>query len=245
MKIFIINLPESTDRRLYMTKMLSSLNFTFDNTWVEAIKGNDLNAGEITQKFNMKKYDKNYFWSITPAALGCTLSHRKAIQEFINSNAKYSLILEDDIRFLEPLENFIEEIEKHLNRNNPTIFLLSGWFYFSSKKKLDDDHFVCRLVDARYAHAYLINREAALIINKELPWYLADDWVKIRRMGIEIYGISPHICDQHYKLGFKSSIRIGSPAKYSYSLKKWILNKRDGAIRRILKKFRNFEIGYF
>jgi glycosyl transferase family 25 len=41
---------------------------------------------------------KNKTRPLTPAELGCTLSHLKAIEDFVNSDADYAYIFEDDVK---------------------------------------------------------------------------------------------------------------------------------------------------
>lgn len=102
--IYIINLDKDTDRIERIRKNLAPNHFER----ISAIYGEDI---DITVQKNVNSVSK----IITPkSVLGCNLSHRKAIDRFLNVSAKpYVVILEDDAEPVRPtyMKEIVEAIE--------------------------------------------------------------------------------------------------------------------------------------
>ena len=47
-------------------------------------------------------------------------------------------------------------------------------------------------------HAYIINREAASLLIEQRPFITADDWFYIRKKGVKLYAVLPHLLDQDW-----------------------------------------------
>lgn len=101
MKIFIINLKNSTKRKDFMLKQLQKYNIT-NYEFIDAVDGNNLSIGEIQQNFDRetynnfhKKHGKNEMY-MQKGALGCALSHIMAYKKILNE-CENCLILEDDV----------------------------------------------------------------------------------------------------------------------------------------------------
>lgn len=82
MLILVINLTRRPDRLAFMLSQLDALELAFER--VEAIDGRQDNVGSGTDL-------------ITPVEIACALSHRKAWQRFLATDAPLCLILEDDV----------------------------------------------------------------------------------------------------------------------------------------------------
>ena len=97
---FYINLEHRTDRKEHVEKELSKIGIT-------------------GQRFNAIKMDNG--------AIGCSMSHLRLLQDAIKNNLEHILIVEDDIKFLNPdlfKSQFNKFIEKH--GNNWDVILLAG-----------------------------------------------------------------------------------------------------------------------
>jgi glycosyl transferase family 25 len=97
---FYINLEHRVDRKEHVEKELNNI----------GIKG---------QRFNAIKMDNG--------AIGCSMSHLKLLQEAIKNKLDHILIVEDDIKFLNPdlfKSQFNKFIENH--GNNWDVILLAG-----------------------------------------------------------------------------------------------------------------------
>lgn len=240
MKTYIVNLPESIERKKYMQAIcepISSLEIEF----VEGIDGRKMQIEERNGCFNVSKFAKRNSFYPRPGEIGCTLSHQKCYRKLLDSKDKYVLILEDDIVIQEPLNGIIDSIERLLDDDKPTIVLLSGWFWYSSRKKIDGNHYLANVVDGYLTHAYAVNRQAAYLMLDKFPYFLADDWALFKQRGIRIFGFIPHPIDQDWSGVFKSVINNEDSESQSLNLRRWIQIKKRMLIQRILKLLNHFE----
>jgi GR25 family glycosyltransferase involved in LPS biosynthesis len=106
--IYVINLDKDTDRLHQITHTLSPNMFTR----IPGVYGNDLN----TEEYDEILYTSKHF--VPKSAIGCAMSHRKAIQTFMNtSNKPYALILEDDAVPL--TKHYMEEVADAIKNAPP------------------------------------------------------------------------------------------------------------------------------
>ncbi|WP_050928273.1 glycosyltransferase family 25 protein [Aestuariivita boseongensis] len=94
LKCFLINLDGSTDRIALAGAELSKIDLTFER--IPAVNGRllDLDA----QPDYSKAQTQSYFGrELSAGEVGCFLSHFKALRRFLETEARYALILEDDI----------------------------------------------------------------------------------------------------------------------------------------------------
>lgn len=239
MKVFIINLPNATERKTHMIKILEGIP-NLEINWVEAIDGNVLKTHDLEKLFEFKNFIKNYRRTPLPGEIGCVLSHRKCYRALIESRSDFALIFEDDIFLRQTNINFTEIIQNAMPTNLPAILLLSGWFWYSNKRKLNDNFELCNVFDARLAQSYVINRKAAEILLSEKPKLLADDWGKIRKKSIKILSLIPHITEQNFKGNFKSYISCSRSYMFKGMWDSYIKEKMNGFPRRFLKLMGRF-----
>ena len=76
--------------------------------------------------------------------------------------------------------------------------MLSGWYWFGETKKIDTHYHVANVYDAFLTHAYIINRAAAALLIEPRPFITADDWFYIRKKGVKICALLPHLIDQDW-----------------------------------------------
>lgn len=207
MKTYIINLTKDKDRRKNMETILAPYK-KLSVEYIEAVDGRSLSENELSRLFNQDKFSKTHINSATTLEIGCVSSHHKCYKKLLESNEKYALILEDDIS--KPDEDFsaiLAKIEVGLSNTKPRIILLSDWFWYTRSNPFLGKHKIAKVYAGFLAHAYIINRAGAELLTRELPSYIADDWATIRRKGIEISAIIPHIIQQNWTKDFKSSIQ--------------------------------------
>jgi len=101
--IYVINLDKDKSRLEEMTQKLYPHHFIR----VPGIYGEEINVNKDEDIFFLSRH-------FTPkSAIGCNLSHRKAIRTFLNtSSCDYAVILEDDAIPVDP--NFMDEIKKSI-----------------------------------------------------------------------------------------------------------------------------------
>lgn len=89
MRTFVINLERRPDRKAQMENQLAAVGVDAD--WILAIDGHNttsLPAGTL----------------VSAGSFGCFMSHVRALDEFLEGNDDYALILEDDARFLNAVD---------------------------------------------------------------------------------------------------------------------------------------------
>lgn len=195
MKTYVINLPQSIERRQSIELQLKKLP-ELQIEFFPAVDGRRMSEEEILQRFDVESAFKYYGRIPMKGEIGCTLSHMWCYQTILSSNDKYALILEDDIKIRDFSVFDISSIERILNKDErPIIVLLSGHYWFLPFKGKANWK---RVFSAWYTHSYVINRAAAKILCEKLkrPWHIADNWVYIRSLGICVYAVSPHWIDQ-------------------------------------------------
>lgn len=91
--IYWINLDRSIERRERLEKIFTENSLI--NKRIEAIDGKNINIQEIKEKYKISRIYKKQIRS----AIGCSLSHIKAINEAYNDNLENVIIIEDDCNF--------------------------------------------------------------------------------------------------------------------------------------------------
>lgn len=234
MKTYVINLNRAPERKSHMKKILSGIK-NIELEWIEAVDGKNLNIREINEVFDTKKFKNKYRRYPRPGEIGCILSHRKCFTSLLNSNSDYALILEDDIFFRQINCDLSNIIQKSFPINYPTVLLLSGWFWYTRKKKIYKDFEICNVYDARLAQSYVINRRAAELILSEKPWSLADDWGHVRKRKIKILSVIPHITEQNFQGSFNTYISDTSSPIIRGNYISLIKERLNAIPRRLLK----------
>lgn len=208
MKTYVINLESAKDRREYMRKLLTKFPI-LDVEFVEAVDGRKMSLNELEKIFDYKAAYKTKSRFPSPPEIGCTLSHIKCYNKLLKSRENFALILEDDID--SPSNDFYllaSKISKFISTERPQIILLSDWFWYTTARKLYKNYDVVKVRNAFLTHAYIINAPAAKIITSRIPGHIADDWMHIKKLGIEVLAIKPHLIHQQWTESFKSSIQI-------------------------------------
>ena len=103
--IYVLNLPRATKRLKLISKILSALELEFKV--VSGVDGKELSEGTNEIQFSKILHKK-----LSPAEVGCYLSHKKAWQMISEGDKEFGVVLEDDAVFGERLKNFLIELEK-------------------------------------------------------------------------------------------------------------------------------------
>ena len=244
MKIYIINLKTSTDRKQYIEQLLSPYQDFIDVHFVEAVDGRVLSDEQLSEVWNQKETYKTYGRFMKGGEIGCSLSHRKCYEEILKNGDDAALILEDDVVFKEntDIRKVVSTVEKLLCTQKPMIVLLSGSYWFFKEKSLPGVDFqLASVFEAMGAMSYLVNREGAKEILYAEKKYLADDWYSWKSNGIKVYALRPHIAGD-FDL-FKSDI-AGSYEGWkrkNLSFKNKLRAYYRGVIRRVLGRIGHWE----
>tara|TARA_B100000575_G_scaffold48059_1_gene35069 strand:- start:1989 stop:2792 length:804 start_codon:yes stop_codon:yes gene_type:complete len=107
MKIYVINMEKSKDRKTHMINILNNNNLNYE--FIEAVNGKELDSNYV------ESITKNKLRNLTRGEIGCFLSHKKTYNKLLDSHEDYCLILEDDV---ELCDNFVNEINNCLSQLN-------------------------------------------------------------------------------------------------------------------------------
>lgn len=193
-KTYVINLKDSVDRREAVLAETARHPF-MDVELVEAVDGRKLKSEEVKDCFDLKKFANRHFRTPKGGEIGCTLSHRLCYRKLLESEEEFALILEDDVIFLYPedIETTLNAILKGYKEDEPCFITLALHFlYYPKKYRAMDKYTLYKIYDAFGTCAYLINRKAAKrLLSVALPFTVADDFLFIRKKGIQVMGLYP------------------------------------------------------
>ncbi len=207
MDTYIINLKDSLSRRHYMENLLEEYEDVLQLHFIDAFDGRKLTQSQMQKLFNQDAAFKHYGRTLLGGEIGCTLSHRKCCEILVNNNCNVALVLEDDLILQQcDFREGLRVAESYLlNENGPAIVLLSGDYWYYYKKQITSDYALAKVREAVCTQAYLINNEAARVILNMPLCYLADDWFSIKKAGVQLFALYPHIADQD-RVSFETEI---------------------------------------
>lgn len=146
---------------------------------------------------------------LSPAELGCTLSHVQALQDFLSSDEKYACIFEDDaISILDFDLNDLEQEVEALNLKD-TFYLSLGGIQLKVNQKVRGHFLTGTLKNKKvlhvnllyirrfsYAYAYVIDRKMAEVFLKyhESP-KVYDHWGELYDENSHIHFYATHLFD--------------------------------------------------
>lgn len=197
-KAFVINLESSIDRKAYMHQILDALSY-LDVEFVQAVNGKAMSEAEISECFDQAEAFRHYGRNLRPGEIGCTLSHKKCAQMLLDSSEKCALVLEDDLllRNESDLGRVLNNVAEIIDSSKPMIVLFSGDYWFVTKKKMIDGYDLASVRDAVCTQSYMINRAGAEKLLELGNWHVADDWWAIKKKGIILKAVFPHMADQN------------------------------------------------
>jgi GR25 family glycosyltransferase involved in LPS biosynthesis len=181
-KIFIINLKRSGERRHEIERLLEKYSITFE--FIEAIDGNQLSEEIITES---RKRSNNWYqndwgskYSMKLGEIGAALSHMMIYKRIISENIDAAIILEDDILFEKKLQQFVNNVESIFRALQFFDLILLGYTidgkkfrlpaqcsYWGRKKIANKLYVGIPLKWYWSAIGYIINRKAASLLLKK------------------------------------------------------------------------------
>lgn len=187
MKVFVINLARSVDRREHVGAELGKTGLDYEV--VAGVDGRDLDLDDEAT-IDPSFLGRNSF----PAgAAGCALSHLRVYRRILSEGLDHALVLEDDVTLPADLGAVADAVAPHLtgaevallNYGNPDTCRMSR----AGAVGLPSSRVLALPVDLRglvNAAAYVITREACRrMTERALPLRAnADDWEFFYREGI-------------------------------------------------------------
>lgn len=200
--------------------------------YFEAINGKMLTASSFFS-YSSKAYKINNKF-LSPGEVGCTLSHLEVLKEFLKTDEKYCLILEDDII---GKDNDLLEIERIIDKtrlNGIINFRNQDGFGFEKilfgKEKYINGLYKIPKFSAKYilgTCAYCLDREAAskIIDFHERYFNVADCWgdfLRVYNIGFYYYPLINH---------------PDEPLSSNIENERYLFYKRIGFFRRNINRF--------
>lgn len=187
MKIFIVNLKTSQDRRAKIDAQLQNLHISGE--FIDAVDGRLLSEQE------RQRFCQNINYAFLPGEIGCALSHQKIYRRMIDEEIDAAVVLEDDIALTNDFKDVIQNI--HIPNHFPAVILLSrsNKYFAKPLSKITETHFLHKTLHATTTHSYIINRKAAhsLLSGLYPVWMVADKWGLFEDLSlITVYSVVPH-----------------------------------------------------
>ena len=198
---YIINLDTSPQRYQYISQYVNKLGLPVQR--VAAINGAKIKSNEIPKVLDTKQY-KHHLGHIPKAGtIGCSLSHIKAWQTFLQSDSEFALIFEDDVSFDSmKMKQSVDNLLKNKNIWDIGSFEISHHGAPLLIKKLDNtQNLVVYTTEVADSGAYIINRKAAIkLLNKALPIVMPIDhyFTRAWEFNLAFTGIEPRIVKQTF-----------------------------------------------
>lgn len=181
MKVFVINLQSSTERRATIEEQLKKTGLDWEI--FPAFDGRNLTENEREDIYDEKRAKKITGRILSNGEIGCAMSHRNIYRKMVEDNIKKAVILEDDIILAPDFKKVAEELEI-LSFRNTVIKLelkkstsrVSVW----NQKKVGLNRKICKNAEKvnHGTYSYYIDIIAATRIlalsNRIIT--VADDW---------------------------------------------------------------------
>ncbi len=242
MKIFVINLKRSPERRLLMEKQLGALGLSYEI--VEAVDGKALGEADIDRYCDKQALALHPQW-LSRGAIGCALSHLKAYRAILDGGLPYGLVLEDDTVLDPALAAFLPRVGPHLHDNEVLMLYYAAWkkcVLTAGPGPLAGKHRIATPLDPKQivsGNAYIITREACRqVLRFQAPIKVAaDSWNEyFRERAIEhvrcVYPMLADVAD------YKSTIDYVSTGSLKGTLLHYIDRYKIFPVYQVLKRRR-------
>ncbi len=107
---YVINLTSQDERRAFMQRQALSLGINF--SFIEAIPGASLTKEQL-KSYDATTRHRCMARELTRNEIACVLSHRKALQTFLESGSEFGVILEDDAELRPHFVTAVHEATEH------------------------------------------------------------------------------------------------------------------------------------
>jgi glycosyl transferase, family 25 len=183
MKVFVINLERSPDRRAYMSDQLRQQSLDFD--FITATDYKHISDPDYDRLCAVDAVRNNPFF--TKGVLACALSHVEAYKRVIAEDLDMALILEDDVALGKDFKDLLALVESEIKKDEIISFIYFSHYgdtsYLSNidKKPLNNQYslvYPVNIEEVSCAMAYVVTKEVARrMLGIAVPVYgPADYW---------------------------------------------------------------------
>jgi glycosyl transferase, family 25 len=206
------------------------------HTLIPAVYGASLSQVEKAKLYDDRR--ANFFCcrSLTPAEIGCALSHLEAYRRVLEDDLPMALILEDDVRLSASLPLVLERLGSVLDPASNSVVLLSpAYGHYHTPVSAGLAHTTYPYAGGFYASSYVVTRLAAESLLRELtPVHdVADCWERLARHNVvSVLAVLPALAEQLQE-------RFGSSTTDSISQQRvesvgWTIKYKAKRVRYIL-----------
>jgi glycosyl transferase family 25 len=187
---YVINMDSATERMAHMDAELKRVAIPYIRQ--PGVVGMELPYPNENFSDWSYKYLHGRRWA--PRELGCYLSHIQCLRNFLQTDAPYALILEDDVKLDDNIKGILESAIEHASGwNMLRLSSVNNGKWWPVRKIGSHSLSVC-LTREKGAGGYLVDRKAAArMVKKLLPmrmaWDIAFDleWL----LGLKTLGVYP------------------------------------------------------
>jgi len=187
----VINLERSPERFARISAQLTRLRIPFER--FAAIEGRAIDP-DAAPCFSRPAYERRHGKEPTPCEIGCYMSHMGAMRRFLESDAEFALILEDDAILSDALPGVLAGLERLSGQWNMSL-LYGNYPGLPQKERIDRHHELAGfLARETGAVAYAVDRKAASVyLDRLLPMSLPFDvdFDRAWDFGIKFRGVVP------------------------------------------------------
>ncbi len=144
--VYLINLDSSTERLAQASAELKKHNIEFER--ISAVDGRKLDV-KTYAGYNSIRSNAYTGRDLIGAEIGCYLSHKKALETFVQSEHEFALILEDDLSLV---NNFNDVLNKTMNYLHDHVVNWAVINVAANKKKLAEP--ITEISNHELLHAY-------------------------------------------------------------------------------------------
>jgi glycosyl transferase, family 25 len=187
---YVINMDSATERMAHMDAELKRVAIPYIRQ--PGMVGMELPYPNENFSDWSYKYLHGRRWA--PRELGCYLSHIQCLRNFLQTDAPYALILEDDVKLDDNIKGILESAIEHASDWNMLRLSSVNRGKWWSVRKIGSHSLSVCLTREKGAGGYLVDRKAAArMVKKLLPMRMAWDivfdleWL----LGLKTLGVYP------------------------------------------------------
>lgn len=239
MKKYLISIEAYDSPRLQTFFSQSNFHQYMEDFQKIGVKGKELSVKEY---FDLAIAAQKH--PLSPGELGCTLSHMQALRDFIASDEKYALVLEDDaIQIMDiDLNQFESEVE---NLNLQDCFFMSlGGIQLKVNDRVYGKIQVQKIhhknilklhpysiADLSYTYAYIVDKEMAqVLLNYHHKPHVCDHWDELYQFNSKVNFYATFLFDHPEIITHTSSTS-------SIEIERKLLLEKNKVERNIFEKF--------
>jgi glycosyl transferase family 25 len=189
--IYVINLDRDAERLASIHENLTRLGLSYER--LPAVMGKDVPDWETLVDLPAYAW-RNRLDMPRAGEVGCTLSHLKAMETFLNTDAPWCVILEDDVELLPACAGVLRSLAEKDDWDLVKLFNFHSGMPVKKRELVGGHRLVAHLTRTTSAAAYVLNRRAAETllksmrpITEQVDHALDRPW----ETGLRIRGIRP------------------------------------------------------